>query len=227
MNPFRSQTLRFGQSPEPVTPYQRAGQAWDDYVGSTRAHMRAWRLIAFCLAGITAIMAADDLHQRLGANFVPFLVEVDPTGALIAIEKSMNAHKLSDVQFAYQLGRFIKNFRSKPIDPVVLKQNWLDAYAFAGGQARQTLTDQANRNDPFTDVGHKAISVEITSVVRLSDTSFQARWLERTYTDGSLSATDRYIGVLTLAEHPPKNESDLRANPFGFTVDAISFTKEN
>jgi type IV secretory pathway TrbF-like protein len=33
--------------------------------------------------------------------------------------------------------------------------------------------------------------------------------------------------VLTLAEHPPRTEDELRANPFGFTVDAVSFTKEN
>jgi type IV secretory pathway TrbF-like protein len=63
--------------------------------------------------------------------------------------------------------------------------------------------------------------------VRLSGNSFQARWTERSYTDGTLSATDRYVGVLTLADHPPRTEDELRANPFGFTVDALSFTKEN
>jgi type IV secretion system protein TrbF len=94
---------------------------------------------------------------------------------LLGIEKATGSRKLSDVQLAYQLGRFVKNFRSKSTDPVVVKQNWLDAYAFASGQARQTLNDQANRSDPFADIGHKAISVEITSVVRLSDNSFQVR----------------------------------------------------
>ena len=69
---------------------------------------------------------------------------------------------------------------------MVIKQNWLDAYAFASGQARQTLNDQANRNDPFADIGHKAVSVEINSVVRLSG-QFDAGALDR----ARLSTTER------------------------------------
>jgi type IV secretion system protein VirB5 len=227
MNIFKSHSLRFGRAPEPVTPYQRAGQLWDDYVGSARAQMRSWRLIAFGLVGVVAIVGTDNLRIRLQATVTPFLVEIDRTGALLGIDQATGSRKLSDVQLAYQLGRFVTNFRSKSIDPVVIKQNWLDAYAFASGQARQTLNDQANRNDPFADIGHKAVSVEINSVVRLSDNSMQARWTERAYDDGALTSTDRYVGILTLAEHPARTETELRANPFGFTVDAISFTKEN
>lgn len=227
MNPFKSQSLRFGRSPEPVTPYQRAGQMWDDYIGSTRAHLRTWRLAAFGLIGVLAIVAADNLRLRLESTVVPFLVEIDPSGALLGIDPATGSRKLSDVQLAYQLGRFVTNFRSKSIDPVVIKQNWLDAYAFASGPARQTLNDQANRSDPFADIGHQAVSVEINSVVRLTGTSFQVRWTERSYTDGTLGTTDRYVGVLTLAERPPRTEAELRANPFGFTIDAITFTHEN
>ncbi len=146
----------------------------------------------------------------------PFLVEVDRTGALLGIDQATSSRKLSDVQLAYQLGRFITNFRSKSIDPVVIKQDWLDAYAFASGQARQTLNDQANHSDPFADIGHKAVSVEINSVVRLSETSMQVRWTERAYDNGALTATDRYVGVLTLLNHPARTEAELRANPFGF-----------
>jgi type IV secretion system protein VirB5 len=227
MNLFKSHSLRFGRAPEPVTPYQRAGQLWDDYVGSARAQMRHWRMITFGLCGVMAIIGADNLRLRVEATVVPFLVEIDPTGALLGVEKAGGSRKLSDVQLAYQLGRFISNFRSKSTDPVVIKQNWLDAYAFASGQARQTLNDLANRNDPFANIGHKTVSVEINSVVRLSDTSMQARWTERSYDDGALASTDRYVGVLTVLERPARGEDALRANPFGFTVDAISFTKEN
>src|SRR5258708_30922190 len=115
--------------------------------------MRTWRLVAFCLVGVTAIVAADDLRQRVDSHVVPFLVQIDPTGALLGIEKATGSRKLSDVQLAYQLGRFVKNFRSKSIDPVVVKQSWLDDYPFASGQPRQTLNDPANPNHPFADPG--------------------------------------------------------------------------
>ena len=33
---FRRPTVRYGGTPEPETPYQRAGQAWDERIGSAR-----------------------------------------------------------------------------------------------------------------------------------------------------------------------------------------------
>lgn len=227
MNVFRSQSLRFGRMPEPVTPYQRAGQMWDDYIGSARQQARSWRLAALGGMLLSSVLALGFIHQAGKSMVVPFIVQIDPAGAVLGIDRATGSAKLSDVQIAYHLGRFVENFRSKSTDPVVVKQNWLAAYAFASGNARASLTEQANRHDPFADIGHTAVSVEIASVVRLTDHSFQVRWIERTYTDGTQSATDRYTGILTLADSPPRTEEDLRANPFGFTVDAINWTRDN
>jgi type IV secretion system protein TrbF len=33
---FQRSTLRYGETPEPVTPYQKAAQAWDERIGSAR-----------------------------------------------------------------------------------------------------------------------------------------------------------------------------------------------
>ena len=48
---FRRPSIRYGTSPEPVTPYQRAAQVWDDRIGSARVQAKNWRLAFFgCLA---------------------------------------------------------------------------------------------------------------------------------------------------------------------------------
>ena len=44
---FRRASVRYGRTPEPETPYQRAAQAWDDRIGSARVQARNWRLMAF------------------------------------------------------------------------------------------------------------------------------------------------------------------------------------
>jgi VirB8 protein len=44
---FRRPSVRFGCTPEPETPYQRAAQVWDERIGSARVQARNWRLIAF------------------------------------------------------------------------------------------------------------------------------------------------------------------------------------
>ena len=48
-----------------------------------------------------------------------------------------------------------------------------------------TLNEYARDNDPFAKVGRETVAVEVTSVVRASDTSFQVRWLERTFEGGA------------------------------------------
>jgi hypothetical protein len=44
---FRRASVRYGRTPEPETPYQKAAQVWDERIGSARVQARNWRLIAF------------------------------------------------------------------------------------------------------------------------------------------------------------------------------------
>ena len=43
---FKRSTLRYGDTPEPVTPYQKAAQVWDERIGSARIQAHNWRLAA-------------------------------------------------------------------------------------------------------------------------------------------------------------------------------------
>ena len=40
---FRRPTVRYGRTPQPETPYQRAGQVWDERIGSARVQAKNWR----------------------------------------------------------------------------------------------------------------------------------------------------------------------------------------
>ena len=44
---FKRSAQRYGKSPEPVTPYQKAEQMWDERIGSARVQAKNWRLMAF------------------------------------------------------------------------------------------------------------------------------------------------------------------------------------
>ena len=40
---FRRPSVRYGRTPEPETPYQKATQAWDERIGAARVQARNWR----------------------------------------------------------------------------------------------------------------------------------------------------------------------------------------
>ena len=69
-------------------------------------------------------------------------------------------------------------------------------------------------------------AVEITSVVRASESSFQVRWIERNYANGSPSGTERWTAMLSVVLQPPRTEERLRKNPLGIYVNGLSWSRE-
>ena len=226
MSFFKRSATHYGKSPAPETPYQRAAQVWDDRIGSARVQARNWRLMAFGSLALSAGLAAALVWQSLSGSVVPWVVQVDKLGQAQAVAPASADYKPTDPQIAWYLARFIEEVRSIPADPVVVRQDWLNAYDFTTTAGAQALNDYARANDPFKKVGKEQVSVEVSSVIRASPTSFQVAWVERHYRDGSLAATERWSAILTIVVQPPRDADRLRKNPLGIYVNAINWSKE-
>ena len=127
---------------------------------------------------------------------------------------------------AWHLGRFITDVRSVSLDPVLMRQNWLAAYDFVTARGAKFLNEYARDADPFGEVGARTVSVQVTSVVRASDRSFQVKWTESAYDRGSLGGTSRWTAILSVVTRPPASAETLRKNPLGLYVDAIDWSQE-
>lgn len=217
---------RFGKTPVPVTPYQKAGQIEDRRLGRANARGNRWCL-AFCGAmGLAALSTSGLIYQSAQASIVPWVVEVDETGAVKASGPAETNFKPSDAQIAHQLARFISNVRSVSIDPVVLRENWLSAYNFATDQAALTLNTYANENDPFADIGQRSVTVDITSIVRSSDDSFEVRWREKSFRGGAHLTTQTFTASLSIITIPPTDAETLHRNPLGLYVHGLHWSKD-
>lgn len=223
---FRRAVQRYGRTPEPVTPYQRAAQVWDDRIGSARVQARNWRLVAFGGLILSTGLSGGLVWQSLQSRVVPYVVAVDRLGEAQAIAPADNEYQPTDPQIAWFLGRFVADVRSVSLDPVLMRQNWLSAYDFATGRGARFLSDYARDANPFGDVGNRTVSVQVTSIVRASDRSFQVKWTEREYDRGNLAGTTHWTAILTVLLRPPASAETLRKNPLGLYVDAIDWSKE-
>jgi type IV secretion system protein TrbF len=223
---FKRSQLHYGQSEAPVTPYQKAAQVWDERLGSARVQARNWRLMAFGCLGLVGGLALQLAILSTTSRVTPYVVEVERGGAIRAVAPAIESYEPSDAQIAAELARFIEHVRGVSIDPVVVKQNWLKAYDYATDRAAQTLNDYARENDPFARIGQRSISIEITSVVRASPTSFQLRWREKVFENGSAAGVQSFTGVVTIVTKPPRDAATLRANPLGIYINAINWSRE-
>lgn len=226
MNIFKRPTTRYGKTPEPETPYQRAAQVWDDRIGNARVQARNWRYMAFGCLILSAGFASALAWQSTRGTVVPWVVEVDGRGEARAVEPAVADYRPTDPQIAFHLARFVEQVRGLPADPIVLRQNWLRAYDFTTDRGAAALNDYARTNDPFTRVGKQQVSVEVSSVIRASPDSFRVAWTERRFESGQIAGTERWTAILTIAIQPPRDAERLRRNPLGVFVNAINWSKE-
>ena len=221
----RSQS-RYGTTPTAETPYQRAAQVWDDRIGSARVQAKNWRLMALVALGLCAALSAAYVWRSTQSMVTPYVIELDSSGEVRTVSATVANYEPTDAQIAYQLAGFIKNVRSVSIDPIVVRENWLEAYNYTTDKASLTLNDYARDNDPFSDVGKRSVSIDIASIVRSSDDSFDVRWRETTFLSGVRQRQDTYTAVLSIIIDPPRDEATLHRNPLGVYVHGINWSRD-
>ena len=223
---FKRAVQPYGRTPEPETPFQRAGQLWDERIGSARVQARNWRLMAFGSLALSTGLAGGLVWQSMQSRVTPYVVAIDRLGEARAISEAEAAYHPTDPQIAWHLAHFIQNVRSVSLDPVLTRQNWLAAYDFTTKRGSQFLGDYARSADPFARIGERTVSVQVTSVVRASDRSFQVKWTETAFERGVQADRSSWTAILTVIVKPPSSAEVLRKNPLGLYVDAIDWSRE-
>ncbi|GAL99050.1 conjugal transfer protein TrbF [Acetobacter tropicalis NRIC 0312] len=223
---FRRSTTRYGTTPEPVTPYQKAAQVWDERIGSARVQARNWRLMTFGSLFLSAGLGAGLVWQSARGTITPWVVQVDRLGQAQVVAPATAGYMPADPQIAWYLAQFVHDVRALSSDPVVVRQNWLRSYDFTTTSGAQALNDYARLNDPFSRIGHEQVEVDIASVIRASPGSFRVAWSERHYRDGAFVGTERWTAIVSVVLRTPRDADHLRKNPLGIYVSAINWSKE-
>lgn len=225
---FRRNRACYGPAPVTETPYRKAGQVWDDRIGSARVQARNWRLVALGLLVLNSATTAALIWRSLQSTVTPYVVEVEEGGGVRAVAPALERYTPGDAQTAHHLAGFITHVRSLPADPVIVRQNWLKAYDFVTDRASVTLSEYARENNPFADIGRRSRMVDVVSVVRVSGSgsTFQARWIEKTYENGALSGVRAFTGLFTLIHEPPRDAATLRANPLGLYINSLNWSED-
>lgn len=223
---FKRSIQRYGRTRLPSTPYQRAGQLWDERIGSARAQARSWRLMAFGCLALTAGTSAALAWQASRSRITPYVVEVDRLGEAQAVRAADMSYQPTDPQIAWHLARFITQVRSVSLDPVLMRRDWLEAYDYVTRRGAQFLSQHARSAAPFAHVGEQTVSVQVTSIVRASDSSFQVKWTETAFERGVQTGVARWTAILTTVMRMPASAEVLRKNPLGIYIDAIDWSRE-
>src|SRR6516225_726159 len=72
---FKRSTVRYGKTPEPETPHQRAGQIWDERIGSARVQAKNWRFAFFGALALSGGLAGGLVWQSVRGTITPWVVQ--------------------------------------------------------------------------------------------------------------------------------------------------------
>src|SRR3546814_16015831 len=112
---FKRPSTHYGKSPEPDTPYQRAGQIWDDRIGSARVQARNWRYMSFGSLFLSAGFAAALVFQSARGSVVPWVVQTDRLGQTQSVAPAEPAYQPTDPQIAFHTARSVAQVSYIPI----------------------------------------------------------------------------------------------------------------
>ena len=126
-----------------------------------------------------------------------------------AVAPAIADYRPTDPQHHLTPAQFIEEVRSITADPVIIRQNWLQAYEFVTDEGALTLNDYARANDPFGKVGRSSSGRRMFQCYprlgrlpgRLDDTV-------RSFTSGNRTLDCR----LTIVVEPPRDAERLAKN---------------
>ena len=93
---FKRTVQRYGQTPEPVTPFQKAAQLWDERIGASRVQAKNWRLMAVGSLALSGALACGLIWQSLQSRVVPYVVRVDRLGNAQAVAPATAGYQPDD-----------------------------------------------------------------------------------------------------------------------------------
>ena len=162
--------------------YTKQLAALEQRCQSAAKDTQSWRLMTFGMTGLAVVATAACLYVgSLRPTPAVHVVEIDgQTGETLRHQVIGEPIPVSDAMVSHMIGRWIQLTRSKSIDPVVLRSHWEQAYQFVPVEAKAQIDAYAREIDAFNPdkIGKEAVTVEIASVTRQSDKSFQVRWRE-------------------------------------------------
>ncbi len=226
---FSLRTTSYGHNN--TTPYQthylRAARVWDQRIGTARQQAAHWRIAALGALLLAVISTSAVVYMSLTRQVAAYVVPVDKVGMPGRIELANGIYHPDAAQIGYFVGQVVSLVRSRPLDPVVLRDQWLKAYHFLAGDAIRAMNQYAARQSGVDSIGTPiAKTVHLVSILQRSHTTYQVRWIEDTFSHGAIVRSVHYTGLFDIKLIPPATPQQVFNNPLGVYITDFTWSPD-
>ncbi len=205
--------------------FERARREWDDRFASLARGKRNWQLAALGLLAANLVLSGSLAWLSTQSRVTPYVVEVDELGQARAFGPAERLKRTDERLIRYQLALFISNLRTVLGDAEAQREILNRAYAHARGPAVTFLNAHFLAANPFEIAESRRVQVKVTSILPISESSWQVQWSETAMPLGVRTAEQNgWQAILTLELDPPETTETLLLNPLGLYVTEITWT---
>jgi type IV secretion system protein VirB5 len=204
--------------------YQRAYEEWAKRIGSAKLQARNWRLACLLSLVVMVILLICILAQISTQKRYVYVAELKPQDNVVNVRPMSVKYQPEQAQYEAFIARFLNKVMAIPLDPVVLRNNWKEAYQFVTGKAQKRLTKLAKKMQPFDKVGKLTRTVKVVNINAASDNSFEVTWYVKTINkQGKTKNSNLYSGIFTFVKNKqPEKMEKLLINPLGLQIGYFS-----
>ena len=193
---------------------------------------RNWQLMAFALFALLALTTLSYVRLASSARVVPYLVQVDRLGQVLAIGRADETVQPDQQLVAAQLAQFVRAIRTVlPASAAAGQAEMIKrGYAFLAPEAAGFLNDYFAdpKNDPRLLGARLTRQVDVTGILRVPNSDvWRLQWTEteRPISAGEEPRTTAWEGYATVKLVPPATTEAIQDNPLGLYITTINWTQ--
>lgn len=215
-------------APGAAAHYLRARELRADRYLDLARSIRNTRVLNAVLVATNLALAAAAVVFAGRQEVVPYVVEVDRTGAAVAVAPAERAAAPSEEALRYTLGLYFQNLRTVTVDQQLQERLILEVYDRARGRAVALLNDWYRRNSPFARAERTTVSPQVHSILALGEdrSTWQVQWTEdHRDLSGLRVRRETWQATARLVTDPPDRPEEVASNPFGIHVTHFDWTR--
>lgn len=208
--------------------YHKAAEEWSGRIGSAKNQARNWQIACFMSIILVILLLVAIFIILTKQKTYVYVAEVKPQNNIVNVRSLDKAYIPTQAQEEYFIAKFIRQIMTLPLDPVVARSRWLNAYSVVEGKAVNQLNTYARAHNPFKQVGLYTKTVVVQNYHPISAHSYEFTWTQTVYNSkGKVESNNLYNGIFTLAKGgAPKTMQEMLYNPFGLKIAYFTFSKE-
>lgn len=221
---------KFGYKPNiPAPDYKGEQTLYKDNIGGQarildyiKKQNQKWIYIAIIASAFLAIALIGLIYMGSLPKTVPMVITVQPWGEANYVgdvsQYDYSNIPVSEESREYYLKEFVKKTHAISSDKDIVIENWEVAFMFISPRGWKQLEKYFQEKAPFEKVGKNKNYVEIETIIKITDLTYQVDWRETLTTmDNSVLEVNGKRGIYTIKLAKPDKKIE-RENPLGIFI---------